>query len=332
MGEYLMKICIYGTGAVGAHLAVRLVLAGTDVTCIARGAHLEAIQKNGLKFISGGHEQVVKLRAVETPQQAGPQDYVIMALKAPSAVEVAAGMAPLLGPKTAVVTAQNGLPWWYFYKSGGAFDGRRLAAADPGGKQWDMIGPERAIGCVLYSAGAIAAPGVITHNGGKNFILGEPDGSVSKRAEILADILTSAGCISPVSTDIRTETWLKFWGNSAYNPISALTGATLDQIANDPDVRAITRRAMLEVKAVANALGVYLPIDVDKRIDMARQGVGHKTSMLQDIEAGRQMEIDALIGTVQELARLTAVPMPTLDTIAGLVRLEAEIAGCYRPA
>ena len=323
-----MKICVYGVGAVGAYLAVKLAGIGAEVSCVARGAHLEAIQKHGLKLIIDGREEMVRIRAVEDLRELGPQDYVIMALKAPAALAVAAHMAPLLGPKTAVVTAQNGLPWWYFYKSGGAYEGRRLAVADPEGKQWDLIGPERAIGCVVYSAGAIVAPGVVAHSGGDKFILGEPDGLETPRIMELANLLIAAGLRAPVRPDIRNEIWLKLWGNATFNPISALTRANLEQIVNDPEVCGIVRRGMEEIEAVAAALGVTFPLSIDKRIEITGRLGGHKTSMLQDIESGRQMEVDALVGTVQELARLTGVLTPTLDIIASLVKLEAAVTGC----
>jgi 2-dehydropantoate 2-reductase len=324
-----MKIGIYGAGAVGGYLAVNLALAGHEVTCIARGAHLAAMRQNGLTLRTGGEERVARCACTNDPAEAGPQDYLIVALKAHQAYDAAETMRPLLGPETPVVTAMNGIPWWYFYKMPGRFENHRLDSTDPGGRQWRAIGPERVIGCVIYSAAEIAEPGVIVHTYGNRFILGEPDGRLSDRAQRLAAAIEQAGPKAPVSDNIRSEIWLKLWGNQCFNPLSALTGATLDVIATDPAIRALARNMMIEAQAIAEKLGVQFPVDVDKRIDGAA-GVGpHKTSMLQDLERGRPLEIDALATAVQEMGRLVEVETPYIDAVLGLVQQRARSLGLY---
>jgi 2-dehydropantoate 2-reductase len=236
-------------------------------------------------------------------------------------------MRPLLGPDTAVVTAQNGILWWYFYKLPGPWENERLPIADPGGEIWDGLGPERAIGCVVYPSCEIVEPGVVRHIDGKRFMLGEPDGTKSERVTALSKILTSAGLKSPVRTRIRDDIWLKLWGNVSFNPVSAVTGATLEEMTENPGTREVIRRIMLEAESVARKLGVDFPVDVDTRISWGAEVGAHKTSMLQDLEKGRPMEIDALVGSVSELGRLTSVPTPTIDTLLALVRLRARTAG-----
>lgn len=326
-----MKICIFGAGAIGGYMAVELALAGNaEVTCIARGPHLAAMKENGLKLIlENGEEKVAQVRCTDDPAEAGPQDYVIITLKAHSAAAVADQMTPLFGPETAVVTAQNGVPWWYFHQLGGPHDGTRVSAVDPGNRQWDVIGPERAIGCVVYPAAEIAEPGVIRHEYGDRFTLGEPSGEKTERVQALAKMLADAGLRAPVRPRIRDDIWVKLWGNVSLNPISALTGGTLAEMIDDPDVCAVIRTSMLEAQAVGEALGVRFAIDVDKRIAGARDVGDHKTSMLQDLELGRPMEIDALVASVRELGQIVGVATPTIDTVLGLVRQRARLAGCY---
>jgi 2-dehydropantoate 2-reductase len=324
-----MQICLYGAGAIGGYLGVQLALAGADVTLIARGAHLEAMQKNGLKLLIDGEERLAHPRCTNDPAEVGPQDYVIITLKAPSVPGIVETMQPLLGPETAVVTAVNGIPWWYFYRLEGPWLNRRLESVDPGGKQWDMIGPERAIGCVVYPATEIAEPGVIRHIDGNRFSLGEPSGEKSERIGRLSQILTKAGFKAPIRAQIRNEIWVKLWGNLSFNPISALTHATLDVIATDPGTQAVARAMMLEAQAIGDKLGVRFGIDVEQRIAGAAAVGAHKTSMLQDLERGRPMEIDALLAVVQELGRLVEVKTPTIDIVLPLVQQRARVAGCY---
>lgn len=324
-----MKIAIYGAGAIGGYMGAKLAATDAEITLIARGPHLKAMQDNGLKLIEDGAETVVHPRATDDPADAGPQDYVIVTLKAHSGPGVVGPMQPLLGPETAVVTAVNGLPWWYFHEHGGDLAGTQMESVDPGGVQWDGIGPARAIGCVVYPAAEVPEPGVIAHIAGNRFTLGEPDGSESERVEKLAAAMIAGGLKAPVRPKIRDDIWVKLWGNLCFNPISALTHETLEVIATDPGTRAVAKAMMLEAQEIGEKLGVRFPIDVEKRIDGAA-GVGaHKTSMLQDLERGRPMEIDALVTAVQELGRLTGIATPAIDTVLALVIQRARQAGCY---
>ena len=325
-----MKFCIYGAGAIGGYLAVELSLSGQEVCVIARGAHLEAIQKRGLTLKIDGQERIARVAADSDPGNFGPQDVVICALKAHQAFESAAQFAPLLGQDTAVVTAMNGIPWWYFYKSGGGFEGRYLDTVDPGGRQWQSIGPRRAIGCVVEPACEVIAPGVIAHHQFNRFILGEPDGSRSSRVLQLSAALTAAGFDAPLRDNIRWNIWLKLWGNVCFNPISALTGATLGRITGDADLRALCKTMMQETQAVNEALDVRIPSDMmDRRLAGAASAANHKMSMLQDLERGRSLEIDALVGVVQELGRLTSVRTPVVDAVLALIKERARASGLY---
>ena len=324
-----MKICIYGAGAIGGHLGVELALADLDVTLIARGPHLEAMKKNGLKLLSGDDEKVAHPRCTDDPQEAGPQDYVIVTLKAPSALAVATQMGPLLGPDTAVVTASNGFPWWYFHNLEGPLCDYQLKSIDPDGEQWSRIGPERAIGCVVYPACELSEPGVVRHISGNRFVLGEPSGEKTDRVQKLSKALISAGFKAPVRPEIRNEIWIKLWGNLCFNPLTALTHATLDVVATDPGTRQLAREMMLEAQAIGEKLGVRFAIDADKRIDGAAKVGAHKTSMLQDLERGRSMEIDALVTVVQELGQLTELPTPRIDIVLALIQQRARAAGLY---
>ena len=323
-----MKIAIYGAGATGGYLGAKLALAGVDTTLIARGPHLEAMQRDGVRLRIDGDELVACPFCTDDPAEAGPHDFVIITLKAHSATRVVDAMQPLLGPDTAVVTAQNGVPWWYFYRVGGAWEGTRLESVDPGGRQWDGIGPERAIGCVVYVASEIAEPGVIRHLYGNRFTLGEPSGEKTARIRALSRALIGAGVRAPARR-IRQEIWVKLLGNVCFNPISALTLATLDRVATEPGTRSVARAMMEETRAIGEALGVRFRLDIERRIDGAAAVGAHRTSMLQDLEKGRAMEIDALVTSVQELGRLVDVPTPTIDVVLALVRQRAEVAGLY---
>ena len=318
-----MKIAVFGAGAIGGYLGAKLAQAGTDVTLVARGPHLEAMQSRGLRLIEGGEETTVHPRAVADGREAGTQDYVILALKAHSITPALTSIAPLLGPETAVVAAQNGVPWWYFYGLPGEWRDRRLESVDPGGLIWEKIGPQRVIGCVVYPACEVVEPGVVRHVEDERFSLGEPDGSRSERVARLAQALIATGLRARVRSRIRGEIWLKLWGNLALNPISALTRATLAQACGDPAIRAFAREVMLEAEAVAVAFGEKMPVGVDARLNGAAAMGAHKTSMLQDLEAGRPLEIEAISGAVVELARLTGVASPRLEALHGLVRLLA---------
>ncbi len=324
-----MKIAIFGAGAIGGFLGARLAQAGVEVTFIARGPHLSAMQSDGVRLISGGRTETVRVRALAEAAAAGKQDAVIVTLKAHALPAAAPEIARLFGPETMLVTGINGVPYWYFYGLDGPWRDRRVNSVDPGGTLWDLLPPARVIGCVVYPAAEVIAPGVIEHGYGDRFSLGEPDGSRSARIEALSRALIGAGLKAPVRPRIRDEIWVKLWGNLAFNPLSALTTATLDRLTGEPALRAVARAMMAEAQAVAEALGVRFAIDVEKRIDGAAEVGAHKTSMLQDLERGRKMEIDALLGAVVELGDLTGFAMPTCRTILALVRERARAAGCY---
>jgi 2-dehydropantoate 2-reductase len=324
-----VKICIYGAGAIGGYLGVLLKQAGADVSLIARGAHLKAIQQNGLKLLIGGEEKIAKFPATSDPKELGPQDSVIVALKAHQAWEVAEQMLPLFHKETAVVTAQNGLPWWYFYGFEGQYANRRIESVDPGSRQWETIGPERAIGCTVYPATEVVEPGVVKHIDGNKFGLGEPTRQLTARVQKLAEIFEAAGLKAPILPEIRNDIWLKLWGNLCFNPISALTHATLDKVATEPGTRNLSRNMMLEAEKIGRRIGVHFRVDVDRRINGAARVGAHKTSMLQDVEKGRPLEIDALLTCVQELGRLAEVETPHIDAVLALVQQMACEKGLY---
>ncbi|WRH61479.1 MAG: 2-dehydropantoate 2-reductase [Fuscovulum sp.] len=325
-----MKICIFGAGAIGGYMAAKLVQAGADVSIVARGPHLAAMQDKGLTLIEEGRDPItLPVRASASAADLGPQDYVILTLKAHSVPPVVGAMRPLFGPDTTLVHGVNGVPWWYFHKHGGPLDGTRLHSVDPGDVQWNGFGPGRVLGCVVYPAAEVSEPGTIHHIEGNRFSLGEPDGSKSDRAIALSQALQAAGLKAPVRPRLRDEIWIKLWGNLSFNPISALTHATLDVLCTDPGTRDVARRMMIEAQEIAEKLGVTFPIDVERRIDGGAAVGAHRTSMLQDLAAGRPMEIDALIGSVQELGRLTNTPTPTVDTVLALITLRGRVAGLY---
>jgi len=324
-----MRICVFGAGAIGGYMAVELACAGNEVTVIARGAHLEAIRARGLTLRMAGEERTVRPAATDDAAEAGVQDAVVVTLKAHSLPPVAARLAPLLGPGTVIVPAMNGMPWWYFHKLAGPYEGRTIRSVDPEGRLAAAIDPDRVIGCVVYPAAEVVEPGIVQHIEGNRFQLGELDGSRSERVQRLGEVFTRAGLKAPVRPRIRDDIWLKLWGNAGFNPISALTGGTLEQIATDPATLAVVRPLMVEVEDVARAVGAKLAVDVDTRIKWAREVGAHKTSMLQDLERGRPMEIDALVTAVQEVGRLAGVATPTLDVVLGLVQQRARNSGCY---
>lgn len=327
-GERRLKICIYGAGAIGGYLGARLASTGADVSLIARGAHRQAICERGLRIITGDGEISCSLPCVEAPEKLGPQDFVIMTLKTHSVPAIVERLPCLFHDTTAVVSAVNGVPWWYFHRLAGPYEGSRVDAVDPGGKQWDLIGPGRVIGCVVYPSCEVIEPGVIKHIEGDRFTLGEPSGEKTERVEVISKALRDAGLKAPVKNRIRDELWIKLWGNLSFNPISALTGATLDVICRTPGTRAVARAMMLEAQAVAERLGVRFPIDVDKRIAGAEAVGNHKTSMLQDLERGRPLEIDALVTAVVELGHMVDLPTPTIETVLALLELRTHRGAC----
>jgi 2-dehydropantoate 2-reductase len=321
-----MKICIVGAGAIGGLMGAKLALAGEDVTLIARGAHLEAIRQNGLKLIEeDGTERVARnVKATSRLSEAGAQDIVILALKAHQVEPIAAELPKLFGPGTIVVTTQNGIPWWYFQKHGGEFEGRRVETVDPSGTLMASVEVERILGCVVFPAAEIVAPGVVRVIEGNRFPVGELDGSESERVKMVTALFTKAGFKSPVLKNVRGEIWLKLWGNLSFNPISALTHSTLVDICQFPLTRQLAADMMTEAQTIANKLGIEFRVSLEKRIAGAENVGKHKTSMLQDIEIGRAIEIDALVGAVIELGRLTQTPTPHIDAVYACVKLLAK--------
>ena len=321
-----MKIAIIGAGAIGGLVGVRLALAGEDVTFIVRGANLAAIRSKGMKLIEhDGIERVAaNVRATDDYNEAGSQDVVILALKAHQVESVVDELPKLFGEHTTVITMQNGIPYWYFQSHGGEFEGRRVESVDPTGIISAAIPARRVIGCVVYPASELIAPGVVRHIEGDRFPLGELDGASSERVQALSAMFGKAGFKAPVLENIRAEIWLKLWGNLTFNPISGLTHSTLVDICQFPLSRALATSMMTEAQDVANKLGITFRVPLEKRIAGAEKVGKHKTSMLQDIEAGRGPEIDALVGSVIELGRLTRTPTPHIDTVYALVKLLAK--------
>jgi 2-dehydropantoate 2-reductase len=324
-----MKICIFGAGAIGGYMGAKLAKAGADVSLVARGPHLTAMRDKGLTLIEEEGSFTVPVTASDNPADLGPQDYIIITLKAHSVPPVVDKMQPLMDSNTTIVSGVNGVPWWYFHGLEGPLAETQLESVDPGGAQWNGFGPKRVLGCVVYPAAEVIEPGTIRHIEGNRFSLGEPSGEKSERAMQLSQALNSVGLKAPVRPRIRDEIWVKLWGNLSFNPISALTHATLDVLCTDSGTRAVARAMMLEAQHIAEKLGVKFPIDVDRRIDGGAAVGAHRTSMLQDLDAGRPMEIDALVSAVQELGRLTDTPTPTIDTVLALIRLRARSAGLY---
>jgi ketopantoate reductase/2-keto-4-pentenoate hydratase/2-oxohepta-3-ene-1,7-dioic acid hydratase in catechol pathway len=316
------RICVVGAGAIGGLLAAKFALAGEDVTVIDQGAHLAAIQKNGLKLEwHDGKVQTARMKAVNKPSDAGKQDIVVLAVKAHFLDQVVRDIDSLLGPDTIVLTVQNGLPWWYFQRLGGQYDNHKLESLDPSGVLTKHIDPKRLIGCVVYPAAAATAPGVIHHVEGDRFPIGELDGKETPRVRELHDVFIKAGLKSMVLPDIRSEIWLKAWGNLSFNPISALTHATLVDICQFAETRELAATMMKEAQDIAQKLGVTFRVTIDKRIAGAEAVGAHKTSMLQDVEAGRSLETEALIGSILEMARLTNTAAPAIESVYALVKL-----------
>ncbi len=317
-----MKIAIIGAGAIGGLVGAKLALAGNEVTFMVRGANLQAIRRDGIRLISAdGTEQATQVRATDDYTEAGPQDLVILAMKAHQVEAVVDDLPALLGPQTPVVTMQNGIPFWYFHRHGGPLEGSAVKSVDAACSLAQKIGAERIIGCVVYPASELMAPGIVRHIEGDRFPLGELDGSSSERAIRISECFTRAGFKAPVLDKIRCEIWLKLWGNLTFNPISCLTHSTLADICQYPLSRDLAASMMGEAQTVAEKLGIAFRTTLDKRIAGAEKVGHHKTSMLQDIEAGRAPEIDALVGAVAELGRLTGTPTPHIDAVYALVKL-----------
>lgn len=323
----MTKICIFGAGAIGGLIGARLAMKGeAHVSLVARGPHLAAMQARGLTLKQADETHVLKVRATDDPHELGPQDFIILALKAHGIQSVIGSLMPLIGKHTAILFAQNGLPWWYFHGAGGPLEGTRLESVDPGGAIWNRLGPERAIGSVVWQAAEIEAPGIIVHHYGDRMPIGEPTGEKTDRVAELSRLLTSAGIKSPVKPGLRNEIWLKLWGNLSFNPVSVLTLGTLIDLATDTGTRRVIRAMMEEARAVAERLGVSFAVDAGERIDMAARVGAHRTSMLQDVEAGRPTELDALLGVVLELAGLVKIDTPSLQMVYDLCKFRCRMA------
>jgi 2-dehydropantoate 2-reductase len=322
-----MKICVFGAGAIGGYIAALLARKGeAEVSLIARGPHLEAMKNRGLTLNMGSERFTVCPPMTDSPAMLGRQDYIVVTLKAHALGQSADFIQPLIGPETAIIFGQNGIPWWYFYRQGGPYDGRQLQSVDPGGRIWRTLGPERAIGTVLWQAAELQSPGVVVHKYGERMPIAEPSGEKSPRVQTLSRLLTNAGLKSPVRLDLRPEIWLKLWGNLSFNPLSVLTSDTLAGMAGDSGVRAVARSMMTEAAEVAKVLGITFSVSIEERIEMAAKVGEHRTSMLQDAESGRPTELDALLGSVIELGRIVGVVTPMLDAVYALTSARCRIS------
>ena len=328
----MVKVCVFGAGAIGGFLAGCLDEAGAKVSVVARGPHLHAIENDGLSIIRDGRRSNYRLAASDNAADLGIQDYVIIATKAHGIISIINDLNLLIGPNTAVVSAVNGLPWWYFYKAntGTPLDDEPIDSVDPNGKIWSGIGPEKALGCVVYPACEIIEPGVINHLSGDRFTLGEPSKEPSERLKAFSSLLIAGGLKAPQKANIRDEIWIKLWGNCSFNPVSALTGATLDEIGGDPETRHLIGNIMREVQLVGEALGARFSVSIDKRIEGASNIIGHKPSTRQDIEAGRPLEIDPIMSAVIEVADKLEIDTPSLRNVTALLKMQAEKLELYQ--
>ena len=327
----MVNICVYGAGAIGGYIGCCLSNAGANVSLIARGPHKEAINKNGVTLISNGKSENFNLKVTENPKDLDTQDYIILGVKAHAIQNIATSLKPLMNDKTVVLSAVNGLPWWYFYKanSGTNLDNNHIETVDPKGLIWNTIDPKRALGCVVYPACEIASPGVIRHIEGNRISLGEPDGINSERLKILSSLMIAGGLKAPQKKHIRDEIWIKLWGNCSFNPISAITGASLDLIGNDPGSRRLVRELMQECQNVGEALGIKFRVSIEDRINGAASIVGHKPSTRQDIEMKRPLEIDPIMSAIIEIGIKLNIPTPMLKNINSILKLKAEYLNLY---
>lgn len=324
-----MKVCIYGAGAIGGWIGVKLARAGHEVSVVARGATLQQLQAHGLRLQEAGETLAAPVRASASPAELGVQDLVVVAVKAPAMAEVARAIGPLLGPETMVLTAMNGVPWWFFQGFGGAHEGRRLKAVDPDGVIAEAIPARHVIGCVVHASCALREPGHVQHHFGNKLIVGEPSGAQSRRVLSLVAALKEAGFETVLSEQIQKDAWYKLWGNMTVNPVSAMTGATTDLILNDDLVRGFISAVMLEAREIGARVGIPIEQTPEDRHQVTRKLGSFKPSMLQDVEAGKPVEIDALVTVVREMGELTGVPTPFTDALLGLSRLHARVHGLY---
>ena len=325
----MKKVCIYGAGAIGGWMGVRLARAGCEVSVVARGATLEALQAQGLRLDEGGESLAAGVRASASPADLGAQDLVVVAVKAQAMPDVALSIGPLLGPQTVVLTAMNGVPWWFFEGFGGAYAGTRLKAVDPGGSIARAIPARHVIGCVVHASCSVDAPGLVRRHFGNKLIVGEPSGERTPRVRELADLLTQAGFEASLSEQIQKDAWYKLWGNMTVNPISAITGATTDRLLDDELVRDFIGKVMLEAKEIGARIGIPIAQMPEDRHEVTRKLGAFRPSMLQDVDAGKSVELDALVTVVKELGELTQVPTPYTDALLGLARLHARVRGLY---
>ncbi|MGZ5182273.1 MAG: 2-dehydropantoate 2-reductase [Ramlibacter sp.] len=324
-----MKACIYGAGAIGGWIGTRLARAGCEASVVARGATLDALQLHGLRLDEGGTVQHAPVRSSSDPAELGVQDLVVVAVKAPALAEVARGIGPLLGPQTVVMTAMNGVPWWFFEGFGGPLAGTRLQAVDPDGGIARAIPGRHIVGCVVHASCSLREPGFVKHHFGNRLIVGEPSGARTPRVRELVALLEKAGHEVQLSEQIQKDVWYKLWGNMTVNPVSAITGATTDRILDDELVREFISRVMLEAREIGERIGIPIAQTPEDRHQVTRKLGAFKSSMLQDVEAGRPVELDALVTVVRELGALTGVPTPFTDTLLGLARLHARVHGLY---
>jgi 2-dehydropantoate 2-reductase len=325
----IRRVCIYGAGAIGGWIGLRLAQAGCEVSVVARGATLQALQQHGLRLASGGETLSAPVKASAAPADLGLQDLVVVAVKAPAMADVAAAIGPLIGPDTIVLTAMNGVPWWFFDGFGGPYEGTRLRAVDPEGRIAQAIPARHIIGCVVHASCALREPGFVQHQFGNKLIIGEPSGHASERLQQLAALLQQAGHEVEVSQQIQKDAWYKLWGNMTVNPVSAFTGATTDLILNDDLVRGFISAVMLEAREIGGRIGIPIAQRPEDRHQVTRKLGAFKTSMLQDVEAGKPVEIDALVTVVKEMGEMTGVPTPFTDALLGLARLHARVHGLY---
>jgi 2-dehydropantoate 2-reductase len=324
-----MKVCIYGAGAIGGWMGVKLALSGCDVSVVARGATLQAVRGDGLRLREKDATASARVVASDTPAELGVHDLVVLAVKSQSMHDVAMSIAPLLGPRTVVLTAMNGVPWWFFEGFGGTFSGTRLKSVDPDGSIASAIPASQIIGCVVHASCAVEAPGVVRHHFGNRLIVGEPSGEKTPRVQALVELLSKAGFETELAAQIQKDAWYKLWGNMTVNPISAITGATTDKILDDDLVRGFISRVMLEAKEIGTRVGIPIAQTPEDRHQVTRKLGAFKPSMLQDVEAGRSVELDALVSAVKELGEITGVATPFTDALLGVARLHARVHGLY---
>lgn len=326
------KIAIYGAGAIGGWMGAKLAAVGCNVSVVARGAALDALRAHGLRLREGDAETTCPVQASDDPAALGVQDLVVVSVKAPGMADVARRIGPLIGPRTIVLTAMNGVPWWFLQGFGGPVAGRTLESVDPGGAIAQAIPAAQVIGCVVHASCSVDAPGVIRHRAGNGLIVGEPAGGDTPRVKALTDLLMQAGFNVTLSPQIQRDVWYKLWGNMTVNPVCAMTGATSDRALDDELVRGFISAVMLEAKAIGARIGIPIAEQPEDRHQVTRKLGAMRPSMLQDVEAGKPVEIDALVSAVRELGQLTQVPMPFTDALLGLSRLHARVRGLYPDA